>query len=95
MTSDIAGTGLTRTLTDWAKKTDADVSIARAGDDDGEWVVMANFGREAPDSPMYAGSLLGADPSLSKAIEIALADAHINPCAECGWEQKCDEGCHS
>lgn len=88
-----AGTGLARTLDDWAKRADADVVILRDGD--GEWSVMANFGREAPDSPMVGGSALGADSSLSKAIEQALADVRINPCSVCGWEQTCVEGCHT
>lgn len=97
-TSGIPGTGLTDTLTEWAAKVDAAVSIGRhVGDGrrSGEWAVMANFGREAPDSPMAAGSLLGADESLTKALEQALRGANINPCAECGWEQECEEGCHT
>lgn len=92
------GTGLTRTLEDWARKTDAAVSIGRHvgdGERSGEWVIMANFGEEAPGSPMAAGSLIGCDEHLSVAIEQALADARVNPCAVCGWEQTCEEGCHS
>jgi hypothetical protein len=93
-TSGIPGTGLTDTLAEWAKRAEADVSILY-DPVRGEWAVMANFGREAPDSPMAAGSALGADDSLTKAIEQALRDVRINPCAECGWEQECEEGCHT
>lgn len=93
MSAPVEGTGLTRTLDAWAKYVDASVSIART--DEGEWLVMMNFGREAPDSPMAGGSALGADDSLTKAIEQALSDARVNPCAVCGWESTCGESCHS
>lgn len=87
-----SGTGLTQTLDDWARHANAAVAIGRT--DRGEWLVMMNFGQEAPDSPMAAGSALGADESLTAAIEQALSDARVNPCATCGWERRCEEGCH-
>lgn len=90
----VTGTGLTQTVEDWARRADASVAIGRA-EEGGEWLVMMNFGREAPDSPMVGGSALGADDSLTKALEQALRDVRINPCAVCGWEQTCEEGCHT
>lgn len=86
------GTGLTRTLEDWARRADADVSIGRSKD---EWFVMMNFGEDSPGSGMAAASALGADAHLTTAIEQALSEVRVNPCAECGWEQTCEEGCHS
>lgn len=88
------GAGLTDRLTEWAQRNDAPVVIGRHADRD-EWTLMSNFGEEEPGSPMAAGSLIGADQSLSKCIEQALSDAGINPCATCGWEQTCAVGCHS
>lgn len=89
----VAGTGLTNTLTDWARQADATVVITR--DENGLWSLMSNFGQEAPDSPMAAGSLIGCDESLTECIEQALRDTRINPCATCGWAQTCEEGCHT
>lgn len=94
----VAGTGLAQTVEDWARRADASVAIGRS-EEGGEWVVMMNFGNESPDSlapsPMVGGSALGADDSLTKALEQALRDVRINPCATCGWEQTCEEGCHT
>lgn len=96
-TENVPGDGLMRTLDDWARRADAVVAIGRHVDGarEGEWTIMANFGEESPGSPMAAGSLIGADESLPKAVEQALRDARVNPCAACGWEQTCEEGCHS
>jgi hypothetical protein len=45
--------------------------------DDHSWSVMLNFGREAPGSPMAAGSALGSGASAREALEGALTEAHI------------------
>lgn len=46
--------------------------------DDHSWAVMLNFGREAPDSPMAAGSALGSGASAREALKGALEEAHID-----------------
>lgn len=46
--------------------------------DDHSWSVMLNFGREAPDSPMAAGSALGSGASAREALKGALDEARID-----------------
>lgn len=99
MTDRQPGTGLLRVLDRWARENEAAVSIGRKIAEghplEGEWLLMSNFSREAPDSPMAGGSLIGAHERLDRCIEQALADARINPCATCGWEETCEDGCHT
>jgi hypothetical protein len=44
---------------------------------DPKWSVMLNFGREAPDSPMAAGSALGSGDTALEAIKGALGEARV------------------
>jgi len=43
----------------------------------GEWVVSAEFGQEAPDSPMAGGAAYGLDGDLRRALETAAHDCRI------------------
>lgn len=45
------------------------------------WSVMAEFGREAPDSPMVGGAAYGMGDTLREALEPAGADCGL-------WEQE-------
>lgn len=44
--------------------------------EDGEWVVSAEFGKEAPDSPMAAGAAYGVG-TLRRALEAAAHDCGL------------------
>lgn len=44
---------------------------------DGRWSAMLNFGREAPDSPMFGGSALGSGATLEEAVDGVIRDARI------------------
>ena len=43
----------------------------------GEWSAMLNFGREAPDSPMCAGSAIGIGDTAEEAINGVIDEAKI------------------
>lgn len=43
----------------------------------GGWSAMLNFGREAPDSPMAAGSALGSGDTAEEAIDGVIDEARI------------------
>lgn len=43
----------------------------------GEWVVSAEFGKEAPDSPMAAGAAYGLGNTLRRALEVAAHDCGL------------------
>lgn len=45
--------------------------------ENGKWVVSAEFGREAPDSPMAGGAAYGLDKDLRRALETAAHDCRI------------------
>jgi hypothetical protein len=44
---------------------------------DGHWSSMCNFGREAPDSPMVAGSALGSGDTAEEAIDGVVSDLKL------------------
>lgn len=42
-----------------------------------QWIVALVWGREAPDSPMAAGTAYGTDETAAAAVEMALREAGI------------------
>lgn len=46
-------------------------SLAINGEDDGEWIVAIEFGREADDSPMAGGAAYGAGSTMAEALDSA------------------------
>ena len=93
----ILGAGMMRALTVFAAERDVSVVITRNCDREPRlWMVGMEWGQEAPDSPMVGAAAYGLDENLDIAVEQALADARVYPCATCGWEGTCpDEECHS
>lgn len=53
---------------------DGDLGLIWRGD---EWLASAEFGREAPDSPMVGGAAYGNEPTAVATIEQMLADTHF------------------
>lgn len=61
-----------------------------------EWsaILTRGNGETAPGEPITE-QFQGRGMKPHDAIERALAEAGVNPCAKCGWERACGEDCHS
>lgn len=78
---------------------DEAIALSLVVDEAGDASISITWGREAPDSPMAAAQALGYGATLQEAIEGALGEARVNPCARCAWRNAClaetGDPCHS
>lgn len=93
------GKTLLDALDEWTEHFEAQAMISRRTDlryTPEEWsaILTRGNGEAAPGQPITE-QFQGHGMKPDDAIERALSQAGVNPCAACGWAQTCGEDCHS